>query len=107
MAASQARAARLRHRVTLEVGSPAANGALTWTALATVWASITPLDAAAAERGGHVGGRASHRIVIRHRADVTSSSRVVVGARRFSVLATYDPDETRRALVLLAEEDDR
>lgn len=100
-------AGALRHRLVLEAPAADPDGRRLWSQVAAFWAAIQPLGGEEAAIGGHLAGRASHRIVIRHRVDVTSAHRLRKGARTFAIRTTYDPDETRRALVILAEEDDR
>lgn len=97
----------LRHRVALERAAPAADGTLVWTAFATVFAAIDPTSASEAEIGGGTGGRVSHRLEIRFRADVDAGVRARLGTRIFRILAAHDLDETRRRLVIRAEEEPR
>lgn len=97
----------MRHRLILEMPALDAEGRQLWTPVANVWAAITPVEAGEVTLAGHDTGRVSHRILIRHRADVGSAMRLRKGSRVFWVRAAFDPDETGRALVLLAGEDGR
>lgn len=97
----------LRHRLTLDRGSTDAAGELVWTAIATVFAALTPVGAGETVLGAAATGRVTHRIEIRWRDDVTSRDRLRLGDRLFRIVAAQDPDERRRRLVILAEEDGR
>ena len=98
---------RLTKVVTLERAATAPSGDTVWTADGTLRAGIEPVGAGERELAGHVEGTATHRILLNGRAAVTSRDRLVLGDRRFRILAAYDPDETGRWLVCLAEEASR
>jgi SPP1 family predicted phage head-tail adaptor len=49
----------------------------------------------------------THRVTIRHRADVASGMRLARDMRKFLILTVHDPDETGRYLVLRTREDGR
>jgi SPP1 family predicted phage head-tail adaptor len=74
------------------------------TAVATLRARIEPLKGGEKLRAMQLQDSVSHRITIRHRADVTARMRVVFGARVFNIRAVIDPGERRRWLELLCEE---
>ncbi|MDX3928868.1 MAG: phage head closure protein [Shinella sp.] len=78
-----------------------------FTAAASLWARIEPVSAARAERAGGEAMTVTHRIWLRHRADVESGMRLRKGARLFSIRGFRDPDETRRYLVCDCEEEER
>lgn len=74
-------AGKLRHRVTIQgqsVGQDS-NGNVTikWLDVATVWASIEPLSAKEFTQSAAVQNRVVARVVIRYRADVLPSMRLV------------------------------
>ncbi len=99
----------LRHRVSLEQRSAAADGAggeaVTWTKRADLWARVEPVSADERPVAGHVAGIVTHRITLRWRDDVTGLMRVTWHGRIFRVLAVRDPDETQRYLVAAAAEE--
>lgn len=98
----------LRHRVTLEAPVDAPDGAggftRTFTAIATLWARITPSGA----REDFVEQRAeqavSYVVTIRWRGDVTKDMRFVHRGRRLRIQSAFDPDERRRFLFCQCEE---
>ena len=75
-----------------------------FAALATVWGRIEPVSARAAEVAGTLPVTVTHRIWLRHRADLAGGMRFRKGARIFTVLAFRDPDETGRYIVCGCEE---
>ncbi len=97
----------LRHRLTLERASLAADGSTVWTAVDAVQAAIRPVSGGEGEVGGGLGGRVTHRVEMRFRGDLTSRDRLTLAARVFRVLAARDPDERRVRLVVDVEEENR
>ena len=102
-------AGRLRLRLTLERATPTPDGAggltLSWSAIASVPADVTPLKAD--ERGGGEGlsDLTMHKIVIRKRADILTSDRFRLGNRVFRIRSIVDPNEDGRFLECLCEEE--
>jgi SPP1 family predicted phage head-tail adaptor len=101
----------MRHRITLQTpaaATPDGDGGFTetWTALATVWASIVPATARDLERlvAGTVQSSATHLVTIRYLAGVTTKTRVVFGTRLFSVTGMQNPEERNISLVLVCQE---
>lgn len=81
---------KLRHRVTLQAEAPSQNattGVVThgWTTVATVWASIEPLSAREFVAASAVSSKVVARIVIRYRAGVAPSMRIVHGSRTYNI----------------------
>ncbi len=101
-------AGALRHRVTLQTPQETADGgggaSVAWTDLAVVWAAIEPLRGSERPRAGQIESPLTHRVVIRHRDDVTPRLRIKFGARLFNIRAVIDPGERRCHLELLCEE---
>ena len=102
---------QLRHRVTIEAanaGSDSYGGQLdpwaTPTVVARVWARIEPLRGREQLSGMQLESRVTHRITIRHRADVGAANRLRFGARVFNIRAVIDVEERGRWLELLCEE---
>lgn len=98
-------AGALRARLTIETPAVGVDEATAWTSVATTWGEIAPQGAGERETGGRAAGIATHRVTIRWRGDVGSADRLRLGARIFNVRGVFDPDERRRFLVLLAEEE--
>ena len=98
-----------RHRLTLETADEIEDGAggvsRTWESLGQVWAAIEPLSLDDRLVSDKRLGLLSHRILLRHRADITLSHRFVLGARVFAIRAVRDPDEGGRLLECLVEEE--
>ena len=73
---------RLRHRVRIERLDESTRDASqavvpTWVTTATVWASVEPIGGREAMVNGQVQANATHRVVMRHREDVTAKERLV------------------------------
>lgn len=110
------RAGRLNRKVTLESPSPTrgAGGALVegWATIATVWAALEPAGAKEAMESGKVTAEVSHRIIIRHRTDVTPRCRVSMSdtasspatTRRFRIVGVINPRDGRQELHLMVLE---
>lgn len=103
------RAGKLRHLVTLQSPSTArgsAGGTVdAWSDVATVHASIEPLQGRefiAAQQGQ---ARVSHRVTIRYRAGVVPSMRVSFGARLFRIEAVLNTGERNIEQQLMCLED--
>lgn len=98
-----------RHRLMLQVADEIEDGAggvtRTWESLGEVWAAIEPLSLDDRLLSDKQLGLLTHRILLRHRADITLSHRFVLGVRVFSIRAVRDPDEHGRFLECLVEEE--
>lgn len=100
----------LRKQIIVQVEQPTADGAggyaLAWAAVATVWAELTPLTGREINFAGHQEGRATHKIVIRWRKDLTLTTgmRLLYGARVFNIRSILNEGESDRQATLLAEE---
>ncbi len=93
----------LRHRITIErpVRTDDDGGAatITWRAVATVWARIEDVGGEEFERSDTPTARRRVRIVMRHRADVDASMRIVGGANTYEITSTLDEEGRRQWLV--------
>jgi SPP1 family predicted phage head-tail adaptor len=102
---------RLRQRLALEKPTPVPDGqggsVLTWDAVATLYAEVTPLRADERSVGEGVGDLVTHRVVIRHRADVSPGDRFALGTRVFRIRGVSDAQEDGRYLICLCEEEGR
>ncbi len=99
----------LSHRVSVESGASAPDGAggetVLWDTLATLWAHIAPTDATETIVAGHLSGIVTHLVTVRFRDDLAGGMRIVFRGRTFRVLAVHDPDESRRYLVAKCTEE--
>ena len=99
----------LRQRVQVErpIGTPdeAGGETIAWEAVATLWARIDQAKASEQAVAGHLAAVVSHKVTLRWRDDLAGGMRITFQDRRFRILATFDPDERRRYVVALAEEE--
>ena len=102
------RAGRLRQRVTIETpaGSASTFGevAQSWSTVATVWAAVEPTSSRERVENEQVKTFTTHRVLIRHRADVTATERVTFGSRTLNILSVINPNEQNATLELLCTE---
>jgi len=75
-----------------------------WTETGLVFAMVEPASARDRFGAGQTLEEVTHRITIRHRADIASGMRLRRGVRVFDIRTVNDPDETGRYLVLKARE---
>jgi SPP1 family predicted phage head-tail adaptor len=98
----------LRDRLVLEqpVETPDGAGGVTrgYASVATLWAAVAPVSARDDVVADALGATATHRIVIRTRADVTTRHRLRAGARIFRIVTLRDQDGRGRFLAIGAEE---
>lgn len=98
----------LNARLVLErpVETPDGQGgaAVSFAALATLWARIEPVAAKADEAAGALRVAVTHRIWLRGRGDLAGGMRLRKGARVFVLRAFRDPDETGRYVLCNCEE---
>ena len=78
--------------------------AVSFSALATLWARIEPVAAKAQEAAGAVPVTVTHRIWLRRRDGLSGGMRLRKGARLFTIRAARDPDETGRYTLCDCEE---
>ncbi len=97
-----------RHRLILQAADEIEDGAggvpRTWEPMGEVWAAIEPLSINDRQFSDKRLGLLTHRLILRHRTDVTLAHRFVLGARIFSIRAVRDPDERGRVIECLVEE---
>lgn len=84
------KAGKLRHRVVIQAEAPSQNAttgvvANGWTTFATVWASVEPLSAREFIAASAVNSGVMARVVIRYRAGVKPSMRIVHGERTYNI----------------------
>ena len=97
---------KLNRRLTLEAPVENDDGAggvtRSYTAIATLWASVEPVSARGDVAASALGATISHRIRIRYSADITLRHRFRDAARSFRIVAMRDRD--KRFLDIDAEE---
>lgn len=107
---SRPRIGALRHRLSLEsvTLTPDGGGGATetWSALAEMWGSITPVSGGEGVTAEAIRGSVTHTIHIRHRNDIEPAMRLRAGDRTFEITAIVDPDERRRFLACHCRERD-
>lgn len=100
---------RLRHRVTLQeykevvdqYGTPIDQG---WQDVATVWASVEPIQGREYVLLQNTQAEVTTRIRIRYRAGVKPAMRLLYGARVFDIQAVIDFEERHIELQLMCKE---
>jgi SPP1 family predicted phage head-tail adaptor len=99
----------LRHRLVIEapVETPDGAGGVSraWSALATVWAAIEPVDVNERVVADRDIGVLTHKITLRHRDDLDLNHRFRLGGRTFAIRAWRDPDERGEFLECLVAEE--
>jgi SPP1 family predicted phage head-tail adaptor len=97
---------QLNRRLTLEAPVETDDGAggvaRSFTAVATLWAEVTPVAARGEVQAAALGATVTHRIALRFRADITLRHRLRDGARVFRIVAMRE--RHRRFLDIDAEE---
>lgn len=98
----------LRRRVTIEqpLLTTADGGGQTvaWSPVATVFAEVRASTGREQLTADALTGTVTHKIRMRHRADVTADMRITWNGRIFNIRAVLDPDDRRRWLVCICEE---
>lgn len=104
-------AGTLDRRVTILTRSETADPvygteAVTWTALATVWANVRDMVPSRGERiadGIQIANRPC-RVRMRYRADVTSAMRLQIGSRQLRIITQPAELGRREGIEFIAEE---
>lgn len=101
-------AGKLRHRVTIQEQSTARDTfgqrVDTWTTVATVWASVEPLQGREFLDGRSLEAEISLRVRMRYRSGVEPTMRLSWGGRIFEIVAITSTEERGRELVLMCRE---
>ena len=102
------RAGRLRQRVTLQskvaVQNDSGEEVITWTDVATVWASVEPLRGREFVEARRAGAEETTRIVMRYRDGVTPEMRVTWGDHDYDILSVVHVDTRQREIQLMCRE---
>jgi len=101
---------QLTHRLALEAPndeSDGQGGSLGgWVQAGEVWARIEPIASPSfTDMAGGERAVVTHRILLRHRHGIGAGQRFREGERVFRIRLVRDPDETRRMLSCLCEEE--
>jgi SPP1 family predicted phage head-tail adaptor len=98
---------QMNRRLTLEAPVESADGSggvtRSFSAVATLWAQVTPVAADESVEAGALGATITHRIGIRFSPDVTLRHRFRDGARIFRIVAMRERGK-RRFLDIDAQE---
>lgn len=101
----------IRTELVLEQATATPDGAggfiETWIEIATVFARLQPIVVRERFGADQTLEEVTHRVTIRHRPDVTSGMRFVMGDRVLPILTVHDPDETGRYLTCRTREQGR
>lgn len=102
------RAARLRHRVTIQSPVAAVNGygerITTWSTVAVVWAAVEPLRGREFFDAEQTQAEISHRVIMRYRTGMESTMRLLHLTRVLHIGTIIDVDERHRELQLMCRE---
>ena len=94
---------RMRRRVTLEAPVETADDiggtARTFTAVAALWADITPAGGETRFVADQAQERITHKVRLRWRDGVSAAMRFRIGARVLVIRDVADESETRRFLI--------
>lgn len=97
-----------RHELALEAATPVPDGAgghtEEWAEVGTLFARVEPLSADSRFGAGQTLESTTHRVTLRHRADLRSGMRLRRLERVFDIVTVHDPDETGRYLVCRVKE---
>ena len=99
---------RLAHRLVLEAPETEADGlgghAVSWAEVATVEGLVEPRAQSSRFGADQTREETTHRVTLRHQADVASGGRFRFGDRILEILTVHDPDESGRYLVCRTRE---
>ena len=99
---------RLRHRMTIEQPVRAADegggATLTWSPLATVWAEVMARSGREIVSGDALAARSFYRVLMRYRADVDPTMRLIWHDRVLEILSVRDEHGTQHWLTCDCEE---
>jgi SPP1 family predicted phage head-tail adaptor len=99
---------KLRHRVTLQSLGSTQDGfgqtVETWANVANVWADIQPGRGREFFAAQQTNAELTHEIVIRYRASVAPTWRVLYGTRIFDIQQVQNTGEADRRLLLMCIE---
>ncbi len=98
----------LSHELALEQCIPVPDGlgghAEDWVEIATLFGRLVSVSAASVFGAAQTIETTTHRVTIRHRADVLAGMRFAYDTRVFEIATVRDPDESGRYLVCATRE---
>lgn len=98
----------IQHQITIQeiTYTPDGSGGQTptWTALATVWASLKPKIVKEVVFGQKLESRVEHEIFFRYLAGVSTDDRIIFGSRTFQIKAVINIEERNEWLKVVSEE---
>jgi len=98
---------KLNRRVTLQRQDTARDAVgqakPVWTDVATVWAAVLPLRGREYFESAKVNSEITVSMVIRYRADVKPSWRVVSGGNGYDIVEIINPADGKRELQLMCK----
>lgn len=104
-------AGKLRHRVALQAlgaGSPQQTGSgmpdESWSTVATVYASVEPLNGRELFAAQEHHAETTTRIRIRYRSGVTAKMRVSHGGTLYNILSVIDPEKRHKEMQLMCSD---
>ena len=102
---------KLRHRLTLEAASGAADGGggaeIAWTAVAQMFGAVETMTGGEIVAADHISGNRQVIVSIRHREDIAPAMRFRLGGGRLlAIRAVVDAEGRRKHLRCLCEERD-
>ena len=99
---------KLNRRLVLEAPVEANDGAggvaRSFSEIATLWASVTPVSAQEEIEAARLGARVTHRIGIRFSSDITTRHRFRDGSAVYRIVSLRDRDGRKRFLEITAEQ---
>lgn len=103
------RAGLLRHRITLQNRTTTPDGyggqTVTWTDLATVWASVMPLRSREYWQAQQIKSTTTHEIEIRNpHVTIGPEDRILFGTRNFTIDGIRNAEERNIKTVILCSE---
>ena len=102
------RAGRLRHRVTIETPNDEASTyggpKHVWVPVATVWASVEPLQGREFMAARAANAETTHRVGMRYRGGVTAKQRINFDGRILEIESVMNRDERNAELQLMCKE---
>lgn len=76
-----------------------------WNEIAALWGQVLPVRAEQSVFAGQKLSHVTHHITIRYRNDVASGMQLRKKSRIFTIHTAHDPDESRRYLICLVQEE--
>ena len=98
------RAGALRHRVTIQSGTPTRDGfgteVLVWGTVATVWATVRSVSGREQVQPEQIFANVTHQITLRYLAGLTAKMRVLWRGRVLEIQGVREPDNRLRMMQL-------